>query len=123
MPAVLQGEIVTFPLPPDSISRPRDPESALPAEPGDEAFSFGDPLKNLVDRWVSVACRHVRLRWVEDSWIADVVGVEGAWASAPAEQQAIEELRSVLEDWVWMKIEDGDTDIPDMEGIRVAPGE
>lgn len=79
----------------------------------------GDPLRSLIDQWVNIACRHARTRRVGAHIFADVVGVDGAWAQGTTAEEALVELRSVLTEWVQLKLEDADDDIPPMEGVRL----
>jgi predicted RNase H-like HicB family nuclease len=84
----------------------------------DSTFNV-DPLESLIERWTDVAVSHARVRLLDDVFVADVVGVPGAWSSASTGDAALLSLREVLIDWVRMKLDDGDTDIPQMEGIRL----
>ena len=72
----------------------------------------------LIDKFVQTALRHARLRDVgEGHWIADVVGLDGVWADASSADATFGALDAVIRDWLWLKIEDGDRDIPVMGGI------
>lgn len=51
--------------------------------------------------------------------IAKVVGIKGALGFGHSEQEALDELKSVLIDWVTLKLDDGDDDIPNMEGVHL----
>jgi predicted RNase H-like HicB family nuclease len=56
-------------------------------------------------------------------WVADVVGLDGAWAEGPTRAVAVQNLQSVIYEWVTMKLDDGDRDIPQMDGLRLVPEE
>ena len=51
--------------------------------------------------------------------VATVAGIEGAWGFGDTEEGALDELRSVLLGWASLKLEDGDDDIPSMEGVHL----
>ena len=50
-------------------------------------------------------------------FVATVEGCAGAWAYGDSPETALIELESVLFGWAHLKLRDGDTDIPPMEGI------
>ena len=75
-------------------------------------------LDLLVERYVKAALKHVRTRQLDEGeWAADVVGLDGAWADGDSEEDAVRHFASVLTDWLWLKIDDGDGDIPKLAGI------
>ncbi len=72
----------------------------------------------LVDAWVDEAVRHAWKRELEPGlWIATVAGVTGAMADGDSEQEVTRRLPTVLHDWAWLKIDDGDRDIPVIGGV------
>lgn len=74
----------------------------------------------LIDRWVRLACTHSRTRRVAaKSWVADVVGLDGAWADGSNRAEALAGLPGVVDEWVRMKLADNDTDLPLMEGLAL----
>ena len=75
----------------------------------------------LVARWADAAVRHaiVRRSADADEFIATVTGVPGAWGAGATPGEALSDLQSVLIGWATLKLDDGDRDIPDMEGIRL----
>jgi predicted RNase H-like HicB family nuclease len=81
--------------------------------------SFRDPMESLVSQWVALATSHARVRRIGDLFLADVVGIDGAWAEGESPEEALSALPDVLSDWVLLKLEDGDRDIPPMEGIKL----
>jgi hypothetical protein len=92
----------------------------LHSGPDHEPGQVGDPMEGLIARWVRLACAHARTRPVSrKSWVADIVAVPGAWFEAPTNKAALAGLPSVVEEWVRMKLEDGDADIPRMEGLKL----
>lgn len=77
-------------------------------------------LERLIAKWVGLACRHARVRKIgHHEWVADVVGLDGAWSDASTPQKALRQLPGVVTEWVRMKLADGDTDIPRMEGLTL----
>ncbi len=85
----------------------------------EDAPSVGDPMEKLIEQWVTKAAFHARARRIGGEWIADVVGVPGAWAEGTTKANALASLPSVLNEWVRLKLADGDQDIPPMEGLRL----
>lgn len=81
----------------------------------------GDVRDKLIVLWAEAAVRHAVVRPLEDTdeFVATVAGVRGAWGAGATADEALDELQSVLIDWATLKLDDGDRDIPDMEGIRL----
>ena len=82
---------------------------------------LGSALDRLVASWAEIAVSHAAVRYLEDhsGHVATVAGIEGAWGLGDTEEEALDELRSVLVGWACLKLEDGDDDIPNMEGIHL----
>ena len=80
-----------------------------------------DVRRNLIVLWADIAVRHAIVRRIEDpdELVGTVVGIPGAWGSGATPDEALGELHSVLIGWATLKLDDGDRDIPDMEGIRL----
>ncbi|MGI8777312.1 MAG: type II toxin-antitoxin system HicB family antitoxin [Acidimicrobiales bacterium] len=76
-------------------------------------------MDSLIDQWVALAVRHARVRRVDDLYVADVAGLAGPWADGDTLGGAIASLTEVLADWVVLKLERGDTNIPPMEGVKL----
>ena len=88
-----------------------------------ESDLSGDAVaENLVGRWAKLAVQHAAVRRVDDpdGVVATVAGVDGAWGFGSSREEALEDLESVLFDWASLKLEDGDDDIPIMEGVKLA---
>ena len=81
----------------------------------------GAARERLIERWAEVAVSHAIVRTIDDpaGLIATVAGIDGAWGFGESEAEALDDLRSVLVDWASLKLEDGDDDIPSMEGIHL----
>jgi predicted RNase H-like HicB family nuclease len=75
----------------------------------------------LIALWADIAVRHAIVRRSEDpgELIATVTDLPGAWGAGETPNEALSELHSVLIGWATLKLDDGDRDIPDMEGIRL----
>ena len=76
-------------------------------------------LERLVEHWADVAVTHARVRSADEGFVADVVGIDGAWGFGRNPKEAVNDLRQVLPDWANFKLEDGDDDIPSMEGLSL----
>ena len=77
-------------------------------------------LRTSIARWAEVAVSHAVTRRIEDppGLVATVEGVEGAWGLGQTNDEALEDLESVLRDWAAMKLRDGDQDIPHIKGVH-----
>lgn len=75
----------------------------------------------LIERWAEIAVSHAIVRSINDpaGLVATVAGIEGAWGFGQSKDEALDDLRSVLVDWASLKLEDGDDDIPSMEGVHL----
>ena len=95
-------------------------ESAASHE-DDPASNRGAALMRLVGLWAEVAVAHAIVRAIRNpaGFVATVAGIEGAWGFGDSSEEALEELESVLIDWASLKLEDGDDDIPSMEGVHL----
>jgi len=54
----------------------------------------------------------------DGTWYAEVPGFKGVWANAQTVEDCRKELISVLEEWVVLKLRDGDV-VPEVDGLRV----
>ena len=90
-------------------------------EAADHAPPAGDARHNLIVLWADIATRHAGVRPIEDpdESVATVAGIPGAWGSGATPDEALADLHSALIGWATLKLDDGDRDIPDMEGIRL----
>ena len=103
------------------ISSDNDPSHNLSFPPELESYSYRDALQRLVEQWADIAISHAVVREIEDpsGLIARVVGVKGSWGFGQSASEALAELRTALIDWANIKLEDGDDDIPSMEGVHL----
>ena len=76
---------------------------------------------SLIEQWAEIAASQAVLSNIDDppGFIATVNRAKGAWGFGDSRQAAIDDLRSVLVGWVTLKLEDGDDDIPSMEGVQL----
>lgn len=93
-------------------------------EVGFRATGEHEPISardRLVASWAEIAVSHAAVRGLDDlsGHVATVVGIQGAWGVGDSEEEALDELRSVLIGWACLKLEDRDDDIPSMEGIHL----
>ena len=103
---------------PGAVTRSDDPAAA--PDDGDRPPD-SDPMRAIIEQWAQIAASHARTEPVDGrvGVAATVAGIEGPWGYGVTAEQAVAELRSVLADWAAIKLEDGDRDIPDMEGVSL----
>lgn len=105
-----------------SSDRDLDSNPSFPSEL--ESCSHGDALQRLVEQWAEIAMSHAIVRKIEEpsGLIARVFGIKGSWGFGQSADEALAELRTSLIDWASLKLEDGDDDIPSMEGVHLVIG-
>jgi predicted RNase H-like HicB family nuclease len=54
----------------------------------------------------------------DGSWFADIPGFQGVWANGDSVEQCRNELVTVLEEWLLLKVRDDDS-VPDVAGLKV----
>ena len=99
-----------------------DSEYRSSDDPAAEPYSGGGAvLEKLIELWAVAAVSHAKVRDINDpdGLVATVVGIDGAWGFGSSSEEALADLRSVLVDWATLKLEDGDDDIPSMEGLHL----
>jgi predicted RNase H-like HicB family nuclease len=76
--------------------------------------------QQIVDGYMRAALNRAEPKRLPDGdWFWEIPGFKGVWASAAAPDRAVEELREVLFDWLVLKIEEGDRDIPVIDQISL----
>lgn len=71
-----------------------------------------------IEKYVAAALRLALIEQLEDgTWYAEVAELPGVWAASDSETDLPSELELVLRGWLALKREDGDTDVPVLEGI------
>ncbi len=93
-------------------------QSAICTSSGETLLSAEEKL---IGQWAEIAIRHAITRAIADpgGFVSSIVGIRGAWGHGGTRKEALEDLQSVLVDWVRLKLEDGDDDIPSMEGLHL----
>jgi predicted RNase H-like HicB family nuclease len=65
------------------------------------------------------ALERAEYRKVEDgTWFAEIPGFRGVWANGKTVEECRNELITVLEEWLILKLRDKDP-IPEVDGLRV----
>ena len=54
----------------------------------------------------------------DGTWYAEMPGFKGVWANAETVEDCRKELISVLEEWIVLKLRDGDV-VPEVDGLSV----
>lgn len=108
-----------------SVTRPSSAPESSPVE-----VKAQDPIRvhefreerilptQLMNRYANLAVIRAVFEQLEDGdYFADVPILEGVWAKGKSIENAEEELRETILEWLELKIEDGDRDIPVIESI------
>ena len=53
----------------------------------------------------------------DGTWFAEIPGFTGVWANAPTVEACRSELSNVLEEWLLLKLRDGDP-VPVLDGLE-----
>ncbi len=76
-------------------------------------------IKAMVTRYLQEAKRRAQYKKLADgSWFGEIPGLAGLWANEPTLAQCRHVLQEVLEEWLVLKIRDGDP-IPRMGRVRL----
>lgn len=80
---------------------------------------FQRPLPmQLIRTYVELAVRHANIVQQEDGqWLATVEGFTGVWAKEASQKEALDVLDEVIFEWVLLKINDRDRDLPVLESL------
>ena len=54
----------------------------------------------------------------DGTWYAELPGFRGVWANAETVEDCRKELISVLEEWIVLKLRDGDA-LPEVDGLSI----
>lgn len=72
----------------------------------------------LIGQYAETAARRASTRKLEDgTWIAEIEGFRGVWATAPSQKEALDAIEEVVTEWVILKIRDEDRDMPVLESL------
>jgi len=73
----------------------------------------------MLSEYIQKALEKAHYKVLENgTWFAEVPGFEGVWANARTVEECRHELQEVLEEWLVLKIRDGDP-IPSIEGVEI----
>jgi predicted RNase H-like HicB family nuclease len=106
-----------------AIRATNESERKLPSSPSSviervNAILGYDVSVVLVKRYAKSAVRYAQVKWLDSGEVfAEIQGFQGVWAKGDTEADALKELEEVVEDWVSLKIEDKDGDLPIVDGI------
>lgn len=94
---------------------------AFSSEKKIETLDFGRPFPAFtVRRYARLAAQMAMVEQTEEgTYFADVEGFPGVWAEADTEDEAREELESVIYGWALLKIEEQDKDLPIIGDINL----
>lgn len=71
-----------------------------------------------LSRYEKAALETAHFERLEDgSWYAEIPGFPGVWANEKTQEACREQLGEVLKEWLALKLQDGDDDIPVVAGI------
>jgi predicted RNase H-like HicB family nuclease len=69
--------------------------------------------EELIKRYARLAAARALLeRQPDESWFAEIREFPGVWAEGSSEEAALVELQEVVADWVVLKLQAGDRDLP-----------
>lgn len=72
----------------------------------------------LFDKYLDAAMHEATAERVDDGeWVAEITALPGVWADSDSQATAFKVLREVVAEWLFLKIEDEDGDIPRMGGV------
>ena len=72
----------------------------------------------LIQRYAELAVKQATVKQHPDAhWFAEIPGFLGVWAKEASARESLEVLEDVLFDWLLLKIQDGDRDLPIIETI------
>lgn len=74
----------------------------------------------MLTAYINAAMNRARYKIIDDgTYFGEVPGLEGLWANAKTLESCRNELQEILEDWLIVKLRDGD-DIPRVGRIQLA---
>ena len=76
--------------------------------------------QDIFEQYKKAALEKARLEQLSDgTWYAEIPGFPGVWANDRDKEKCRQVLAEVLEEWLALKIQDGDDDIPVVGGINL----
>ena len=74
----------------------------------------------MVTRYIHEAMRRAEFKRLDNSsWFGEIPGLTGVWANEASSKQCRVILQEVLEEWLVLKIRDGDT-IPNLGRVKLS---
>ena len=71
--------------------------------------------------YIEAAMRHAEFEPMEDGrWFGTIPLCPGLWADGDTRDKCRDELQSTLEDWILIKVRQGDT-LPVIDGVDINP--
>lgn len=76
----------------------------------------------MLTNYIQTAMRHATYEILSDdnTYYGEIAGFQGVWANASTLEACREELQSVLEDWILVRVADH-LSLPIVEGINLNP--
>lgn len=73
----------------------------------------------MLEKYIQKALDIAKYKSLEDgTWYAEIEGFQGVWANGVTVEECRKELKEVLEEWLLLKIRDGDP-IPSVKGNKI----
>ena len=73
----------------------------------------------MIFEYCQKAIEKVECKKLDDgTWFSEIPGFKGVWANAGTVEDCRKKLISVLEEWIILKLRDGDV-IPEVDGLSV----
>jgi predicted RNase H-like HicB family nuclease len=77
-------------------------------------------MEPMVTRSIQEAMRRAEFKRLENgTWFGEIPGLAGVWANEPSTKQCRVVLQEVLEEWLVLKIRDGDV-IPKLGHVKLS---
>jgi predicted RNase H-like HicB family nuclease len=70
-------------------------------------------------QYIQAAMRKAAYKMLPDNegFFGEIPGFPGVWANATTLEQCRDELQSVIEDWILLKLRHNDKDFPNIDGL------
>lgn len=86
------------------------------------AVAPSDTQVRLITPYIDAAMRRVIIERLEDGiWYAEVAELPGVWSDGRDPAACLEALKSVIEEWIVLKLRNGDADFPTLDDIDLNP--
>ena len=77
-------------------------------------------LRPALEVYASNAVKHATVENLEDgTYYAEVSDLSGVWSNAGSKEDALQELKETIIEWLEMKVEDEDDDIPVLNNLNL----